>query len=259
MKNHINRKKLCKFILADVNPKDHENEIFHVENKNNKICKYCNKEFSRPYTCKIHEKTCKDSLESFKSNEGTSALIELVKTLNEQLSEERKERKEDQKRMEDLVKKAGVTNYNTTNNTTNIVILPYKETDVSHLTGCDYYRALSRCVMSVPQLITDTHFNPNKPENHNIYISNISKGHAMVWDGKKWVIKNQHEIINNLIEENEYRLEDWVKDGSKKYPKAMSKFKTYIEKRDSKGVPEMVRKEVKMMLYNNRNMIQEVD
>jgi hypothetical protein len=69
--------------------------------------------------------------------------------------------------------------------------------------------------MSIPQLIGDTHFNPNKPENHNIYISNISKGHAMVWDGSKWVVKDQTEVVDNLIAENEYRLEDWVSEGQK--------------------------------------------
>jgi cupin superfamily acireductone dioxygenase involved in methionine salvage len=120
--------------------------------------------------------------------------------------------------------------------------------------------------MSIPHLIEKTHFDPKKPENHNIYISNLSRGHAMVYDGsKKWVVKTQDEVIEDLIGQNEYRLEDWVTEGSKKYPKAMKKFEKYVEKRDEKGVPEIVRKEIKMMLYNNRDLIisnddvQEVD
>ena len=58
--------------------------------------------------------------------------------------------------------------------------------------------------------------------------------------------------------EHPYRLEDWVQEGQKKFPKAMEKFKLYVSKRDEKGVPELVRKEVKMMLYNNRDMIEEI-
>ena len=74
--------------------------------------------------------------------------------------------RQEMKQLKELVKKAGVTNYNTTN-TMNIVILPYNETDVSHLKDKDYYNSISRCIMSVPKLIEKTHFDPNKPENHN--------------------------------------------------------------------------------------------
>lgn len=252
MKSHINRKNICDLIVKDIKPKDCEDEILH--NVDKKTCKYCSRQFTRSYTCKSHMEKCKEKA----SNEGTVALIELVKTLNHQLTEERIERKQDQKRMEELIKKAGVTNYTTNNNTMNIVILPYNETDVSHLKDKDYYNSISRCIMSVPKLIEKTHFDPNKPENHNIYISNISKGHAMVWNGKKWLVKDQQDVVEDLIAENEYRLEDWVQEGQNKYPKAMEKFKLYVSKRDEKGVPELVRKEVKMMLYNNRDMIQDV-
>ena len=253
MKSHINRKNLCKLVLKDVNPKDHQDEIFEKIIDDNKICKYCEKEFTRSYTCKIHMEKCKN-IETTKETAGTEALMELVKTLNNQITNQSQEMKD----LKELVKKAGVTNYNTTNNTMNIVILPYNETDVSHLKDRDYYNSISRCIMSVPKLIEKTHFDPNKPENHNIYISNISKGHAMVWDGKKWLVKDQTEVVEDLIAENEYRLEDWVQEGQKKFPKAMEKFKLYVSKRDEKGVPELVRKEVKMMLYNNRDMIEEI-
>jgi hypothetical protein len=188
--------------------------------------------------------------------------MELVKTLNDQLVTQNQQMNNQSKEMKDLkelVKKAGVTNYtNTTNNTMNIVILPYNQTDVSHLKDKDFYNSISRCILSVPKLINKIHFDKNKPENHNIYISNISKGHAMVWDGKKWLVKDQQDVVDDLIRENEYRLEDWIDEGQHKYPRAMEKFKLYMSKRDEKGVPELVRKEVKMMLYNNRDMIQEI-
>ena len=224
-------------------------------------CKFCKKEYSRPDSRKRHEKICK---EKSSESESIKALTDLVNNLNKKIEKD----SENMEELKRLVKKAGIsqniTNHNTQNTqntqniTQNIVILPYRDTDVSHLTGKDYYRALSRCVMSVPQMITDTHFNPNKPENHNIYISNMSKGHAMVFDGSKWILKNQNEVIEGLIEENEYRLEDWVREGSKKYPNAMKKFENYIEKRTEKGMPELIHKEIKMMLYNNRNMIKEI-
>mgnify|MGYP003679438105 CR=1 FL=1 len=244
IKRHFNRKKHCPPKLNDIPLIKYKEGILNGINFSK--CNFCEK-----ITSDSDEHMCSKQ----QTDDSVEALKQLVETLNKKIDQDREEMKE----LRELVKRAGVsqniTNHNTQNITNNIVILPYRDTDVSHLKGRDYYRALSRCVMSVPQLITDTHFNPKKPENHNIYISNISRAHAMVWDGSKWVIKNQNEVIEGLIEENEYRIEDWVKDGSKKYPKAMDKFEKYIEKRDSKGVPELIRKEIKMMLYNNRGMV----
>jgi hypothetical protein len=259
MKSHLERKTLCEPTLSKKIPTDCKKEIFEKKKENKLKCKHCLVEFSRSDSRKRHEEKCKTE----KEDSTVQALKELVATLNQNLKHEKEVRKQDREEMKELktlVKKAGisqnVTNFNTQNIT---IILPFKETDVSHLSGRDYYKALSRCVLSIPQLISDTHFNPNKPENHNIYISNLSRGHAMVYDGSKWILKNQTEVIENLIEENEYRLEDWVSEGSKKYPKAMDKFEKYVEKRDEKGVPELIRKEIKMMLYNNRTMIKELD
>ena len=41
------------------------------------------------------------------------------------------------------------------------------------------------------------HFDPKKPENHNIYISNLKNGYIMVYDDGKWDTKNREEVILN--------------------------------------------------------------
>ena len=228
---HLKRKNICKPILSD---------ITLTENIKNNLLKN--------QIVELDQKQEKDSQ--------LKEMKELVEKLNEKLD------KQENKIEELLLKNTGITNItNNTNNTIenlNIMILPYGDTDVSHLKGNDYYKALNKCVLSVPYLINKIHFDKNKPENHNIYIKNKRNDYIMVWDGKKWIVKDQTEVIDDIIRENEYRLEDWLEEGSKKFPKAAEKFKLYVSKRDEKGVPEMVRKEVKMMLYNNRDMIQEI-
>ena len=78
------------------------------------------------------------------------------------------------------------------------------------------------------------HFNPNKPENNNIYISNLKNKYIMLYDGNKWIIDNEDNIIDELIDVNEFilkhKLEEWLENG-KKYPSIMNKFKRYIEKK----------------------------
>ena len=240
MKSHFKRKKPCKPTVSDIIITNFE-DLFQKNSSSN--CQTCKKSFANLYSRKRHEKTCNVQIENEKKQ------LELKNRLLEE-------------RIKELEKNQSQTVNNiqniTQNITNNIVILPFGDTDISHLRGSNYMKALNRCVLSIPQLIGDTHFNPNKPENHNIYISNISKNFAMVWDGKDWVVKDQTEVVDDLIRDNEWRLEDWVNNGGQKYPKAMEKFKTYASKRDEKGVPEMVRKEVKMMLYNKRDMIKEI-
>jgi hypothetical protein len=267
MKRHYKRKKICKPKLKDIKLDENSIEPF-IEFK----CEHCEKSYSNKSNLNKHIEICKNkegtsridpktlTLSQSPSELSKDELLKLVGELNKQL--EKKDNSD--KRIDKLEKMIentagnGTVNNITQNITQNIVILPYNETDVSHIKDLDYYNIISRCIMSVPRLIEKTHFNPDKPENHNIYISNLSKNYAMVWNGKQWVTKDQTEVLEDLIAENEYRLEDWVGEGSKKYPKAMKKLKIWTTKRDEKGVPEMIRKEVKMMMYNNREMIKEI-
>ena len=52
----------------------------------------------------------------------------------------------------------------------------------------------------------------------------------------------------------EYKLEEWLENG-KKYPDAMKKFNRYIEKRDNDKVINKIKDEIKLLLYNNRNVV----
>ena len=40
-------------------------------------------------------------------------------------------------------------------------------------------------------LIEKVHFDVNKPQNHNIYISNLKNKYIMIYDGNKWECKDR--------------------------------------------------------------------
>ena len=138
-------------------------------------------------------------------------------------------------------------------------ILAFKNTDLSHLTQQDYINCLNRSNMCIPHLIKKIHFNPQKPENHNIYISNIKNNYTMVYNGDKWVIKDRDESIKDLIDKNEFileqKLEEWIENG-KNYPKIMKKFNRYLEKKEQNLILNEIKKEIKLILFNDREMIQ---
>ena len=158
----------------------------------------------------------------------------------------------------ELIKKTGV-NIGTQNNIqNNIKILAYNKTDLSHLKDKHYMSFLNHSNFCVPYMIKKLHFDPKKPENHNIYISNMKNSYVMIWDGSKWNIKDRTELIDDMIEDNtnilEDKIEDWI-DKGKKYPLIMKKFNRYLEKREKDAVLNKIKQEIKFILFNNRGII----
>jgi hypothetical protein len=243
----------------------------HVPQKNTNLeCTFCEKTFSRIDSLSRHLKKCK---EKEKHDNEKQDLLNLVNLLNKQIEEHRKEKEEYKKEKEEykkelekrnkqideLIKKTGV-NIGTQNNNiqNNIQILAYNNTDISHLTDSDYLKCLKHSNFCIPHLIKEIHFNPKKPENHNIYISNLKNNYAMVYDGNKWNIKDRDESIQNLIDDKEIiieqKLEEWIENGNK-YPTIMKKFTRYIDKKENDTVLNKIKSEIKLMLFNNRDII----
>jgi hypothetical protein len=230
MKSHLNRKKICKSIIADVILDMYKDELFKNDNPTN--CSYCNKEFVTSYNRKRHEGSCKN-------NKKDEKIMELEKQI-EKLKGEKS-----------IINNTTINN----NNTYNIVILPHNKPDISHLTDRDYYNSIDRCIMAVPLLIKKIHFNKDKPENHNIFISNFKNKYAMIHDGEKWLTEDEDDVIDDLIEQNELRLSEWFPKNSEKFPNYPKKYEKYEKIQYSNETPEKIKKEIKKMMYNNRDMI----
>jgi hypothetical protein len=234
----------------------HFNECNEYKESLNKekelICNFCKKEYSSKKNLWRHIKnSCKEkkTQEEYKRN-----MNNLVDKLNEQLEKRDKQIDEQNNQIKELIKKVGITQ----NIQNNIKILAYKNTDLSHLTDNDYMYCLNRSNMVIPNLIKRIHFDPKKPENHNIYIGNIKNKYVMIYDGNKWNLQNQDETIEDIIDINEYvleqKLEEWVENGNE-YPDIMRKFNRYLEKKEKDEVLNAVKEEIKLVLFNNRKVI----
>jgi len=251
------------------------------ENNKKYKCNYCEKEYVHNQSLYKHNKKCKEKI---KEEEVKDSMDKLVKLLNEQLKEQKKELKEknnqikekdnqlkkeldkrdkqikeQNKQIDELIKKAGINNSNITQNIqNNIKLLAYKDTDISNITDKNIISCMNHSNMCVPYLIKMIHLDPKKPENHNVYISNLKNGYIMVYDGDKWDTLNREEIIEDMINDRECliqdRVEDWLENG-KNYPIIMKKFERYLEKKEKDAVLNKIKEEIKLMLFNNRNMI----
>ena len=294
--NHLRRKKLCNPVISNNNleneylkygieekiksdiltpkkpkmthliPKMTPNDPEMTPNNPKNQCKYCNKFYSKKCHLTRHLKTCKEKLKDDEDKENLLNLVEMLnsqldeqrKQLNKQLEEQREQIKEQNEQIKELIKKAGV-NIGTQNNIqNNIQILAYGNSDISHLTDKDYVNCLKHSNFCIPHLIKEIHFNPKKPENHNIYISNLKNNYVMIYNGHKWMLNDREESIQNLIDDKEsiieQKLEEWIENGNK-YPAIMKKFNKYLEKKENDKVINKVKSEIKLMLFNNRDIV----
>ena len=242
------------------------NLFYDSEKKKIFCCKYCDKRFTTKQAMYKHIKyTCK------KNND--EDIKELVRLLNEQneLKDkellEMKEKNEKQieimkKQIEKLSNKLQIQQINSNNNIVNfnnIQLLNYNDTDYSHISNKTYYKCVKNCFHSVKSLIKEVHFNNKKPENKNIYISNIKNKYIMVYKDNKWQLVNRKEQLDDLYNYNEVMLEEWFDEYKDKYPDMIKSFTKYLNNRDNDMVINKLKEEIILMMYNNRHMIENIN
>jgi ElaB/YqjD/DUF883 family membrane-anchored ribosome-binding protein len=222
-------------------------------------CKYCGKIYKHKQSVNNH---IKYNCEKNKDED----LKELVRLLNLQIQQKDDKIKtlshqmeKQQKQIDKLVDKLQVTHitHNTTNNIqNNIKLLCYKDTDISHLTEKDYIGALKKVTGCVKDMIEKIHFNPEKPENMNIYISNMKDKYIMVYEDDNWNIKNKVTEIDNLYETKEMLLEEWLDEEQHKYPELRQKFEKYLNNKENDETMNLIKEEIKLMLYNKKKLLE---
>lgn len=239
--------------IQSQNESDNENSISSNLICCSNNCKYCNKEFTTKQAMYRHIKyNC--------SQNSDESIIELCRLLNEKerrLMEQGDQIKALYDKIERLSNKLQITNINNgiINNNINIKLLNYEQTDYSHLTEKDYVTCIQDCNKCVKTLIEKVHFNENKPENMNIYISSIKGKYAMVYKNNKWQIIDRKTQIDDLYDTNEIILSTWYKEYKVKYPEIMQDMKRYLQNTEENDTINEVKKEILLMLYNNRNQV----
>ena len=209
-------------------------------------CKYCGQSYKHKSSLSKHIKySCTKNKDE--------DLKELVRLLNMQLEEQKQEftKKIDSqsKQIEKLMGKLEINgSFNKIVN--NFNLLAYRETDTSHLSDQDYRFCIKKVNYCVKNMIEKVHFNPVKPENMNIYISNIKDKYIMVYDGHNWNLANKKDELDRLYEEKEMMLEEWLETNPEKELK--DKFLKYLNNKENDECLNRIKDEIKLMLYNKK-------
>jgi hypothetical protein len=234
----------------EVNPKgkkgkdkvvESSNQV-EVQNKN--VCKYCDTLFSCKQSMYRHIKyTCHKNKDE--------DLKELVRLLNIKLEQQGKQIQSQARQIEKLMGKLEINGSFNTTNIQNITLLSYKDTDTSHIKDIDYINCIKKVCLCVIKLIEKIHFNPDKPENKNIYISNMKDKYLLVYEKDNWVLKNKNREIDKLYEEKELMLEEWLEEH--KDPELQAFFDKYLNNKKNTETIDMINEELRLMMYNKRN------
>ena len=259
---HIERKNPCKITSPkNTKPVPKSTEIKNdMDNDMDCIkCNYCGTVFTRGSSLTRHiDGRCKVK----KANDEKMELLmdkliqmeENNKKLEEKFGKEIEELRKENARYKKIINN---TQNNIHDNTFNININPYGQEDISYITKKDYQKIFSRANMSVPAFVEQVHFNKNKPENHNVYISNMRADYGLMYDGEQWAIHNKEDLLDNMYEDKTVILLDQFEQQYDSLDEPTKKmFERFVKRheQDDDKLKTIVKKELQQILYNKRKI-----
>jgi len=145
---------------------------------------------------------------------------------------------------------------NITNNT-----IAFGKEDLSFISDAMYRKILNKGYGAPKALTEHIHFNNDKPEYQNIYMSNKkNKKYVTVNDGDKWIERFKKDVVDELkIIASEIIKEkaDMLDPKNEIDNKIKTKISRFIESYDNGDEDKLndYDDDIDLMLYNNRNMV----
>jgi hypothetical protein len=237
------------------------------KNKIKYICIYCNVIFSTNSNMNKHVKIYK--VKKQQDNDKEDLLQKLIEEMKKQ-SEKMDKMNEIIKQNNEEISKLKTENirYVQNNNTNiakqlnqqniingNINLLAFGKEDMTHIVDEVYKKILNKGFKSVPTFVEYVHFNKKKPENHNVYISNMQTNYALVFDGDDWKLKERDDILQQLIDEKTEILSVKFNELVAKLDEhTIRKFQRFLNQSDEGDVISRIKGDLKLLLYNNKKI-----
>jgi DNA-directed RNA polymerase subunit RPC12/RpoP len=270
---HANRKNKCEAICESNIQSQLESKSSPLESKSIQTAVQTKSESSPPEKVKKHP-TCNDCGKEFNnlSNlsrhkkgrcKGSPKLVIEVDKMKELLE------KMNQMEAELLkLKSEGATPKNTisgdmvmgnksgdTNNTINILAFGSNDWE-SLVTEEECKRILKTGFQAVPNLVNHVHFNKDLPNLQNCYISNFRGKHAFAHDGLSWKLVEIADVVEKLRDDKKDYLElkyDEYRNSLDMITK--KRFDKFLDEKDTDVVINKQKEDIKLLLYNNANLV----
>jgi hypothetical protein len=271
--NHKNRKKSCIINYKKI-----------AEDKY--VCKYCDIEYTRSTYVNNHMETCykKIKYDNNKIINNLNVLLEekediindlkiKVQKLEIELNIIKKKKKTIQTEQQILPNTNNIittNSHNTTTNSNNImensnntmnntIIVNFGKESISKLSAKDKKEILQECMLSISKCVEKVHFNDALPNQKNTYLTSLKAQHGFKYLDGGFIATDLDELVDEILEK---RKEDVREILENRKDIKISKFtidKIYdllnqLDNRNQEKI-DIIRKEIKYVLYNNRNKI----
>ncbi len=255
----------CDDLIKKPNNYEKPNKIKNIEDykKNNKTCPDCGKKFNQKNDYRRHinrKKSCvkKEKLHQKHMEETINVLhkkIEQLENMNKELqfTQRIKQLEKKNKELQESLEKA-------LNITTNIV--DFGKEDYSFIDEKTTRKILNCGCKALNELISMVHFNKDKPEYHNIFISNWrDKSYVSFFRNNKWQLGSKEQVLNELkdkgidfLQSKFEELEELDEDDPKN-EFIISKMRRFLHKYNKGNEIPDLDNDLMLILYNNRDMI----
>ena len=239
--------------------------------KNNKTCSYCNKIFTRIYSVKRHEETCKyKKIELDKITLLENQNKQLEEIINKLVLENNKIKNTTTNNTNNGTINTTNNTTNTTNNTTNnIQIVALGHEDISKLSRKKINMIMNSGYTAFYKLIEELNLNPKRPENNNVRVTNINSRYCDIFDNntKKFIKKPKNEVLDDIIDSRTYNLDtlhtEYSEEGNRRH-KCVRMFLDDLKKCvENKNTNIELKKEYKeicekiiLLIYNNQSFLE---
>jgi len=231
---------------------NHLKRIMPCKPKTN-ICNVCNKHFSFPSGLSRHRKSCVTT-----NTIGIDEFLEVKKQLLFALNE-----------IESLKQSKGNTNIHN-NSTINHITINAYDSDKFNLSYEQLAELLKlKASRLITKLINDNHFNTNKPENMNFYISNFKDNIGRVFDGEDWGMKNAEILVDEVFVKYRDTIDSLISDilyASETNEELQTKKNIFVEKigklaenwnrdNDRKNFDDNMKSQLKEHIYSKKSLV----
>jgi hypothetical protein len=148
--------------------------------------------------------------------------------------------------------------YNNNNNNVNVKRSPYNSPDIGHLISRDFEECMrgteDHYYKYIPNLIKKIHFNPDKPENHNIYMDEEESKVVNVYNGSSWTTKGAKNFIGDFVEMTEMIMGRYFEANPNQL--LFKRFNKYIYARTDEDLSQNINDEVRKTLCSQKHILQ---
>lgn len=251
-------------------------------------CSYCRFTFKRSDYLRDHLQRgrCKLQQEMAKNIQDREELFSL---LVEEREQQKKAREEDKQRIEHLTQlvlqqqkqltailqsKIGakmitkgtgntVNNGTVNNGTVNNITVQFGRETTDGLTQKEKMHILQAGTRSLLECIKAVHFEPNRPEYHNVYVSNLRSNIGMIFKENRFMVETIETIVEDLVDNRLYDVEQLLEELADALPQPkvkrvqamVQRMKNEEESKTSAAFIKDLKGEIVRLCYNYRDIV----